>query len=118
MSKYTLLLILNIPFVLFGLYKVLMLYRTKKIGVFHFVIRLGFWFGVLAILGTAQSIYEYLYSHGLTDSTPLSIADVLLVTGVLACLTLVLRLYSKLDKLENRLSLLHEQLSIEMSIKK
>ena len=115
MNKYVLLLVLNLPFVFLGFYKVLMLFRTKKIGKIHFIFRLSFWVGVLLALASAELIYEYLYDHGLTDSTPLSIADVLLVTGVMACLTLILRLYSKLDKLENRVSLLHEKLSIILS---
>lgn len=118
MNKYTLLFILNLPFVVFGFYKVLMLYRTNKIGKIHFIFRLLFWIGILVALGTAESIYAFLYEKGLTDSTPLSIADVVLVTGVLACLTLILRLYSKLDKLENRLSHLHEELSIAISLRK
>jgi len=51
----------------------------------------------------------------LTDSTPLSLPDVVLATGVMLAFSLCIRLYSKFDAMDKRLSDLHEKLSINSS---
>jgi len=117
MDKYELLFILNVPFVFFGVLKTIMAYRTKISSWPAFLLRLLFWLLILLVLIFAGPIYNYLYRHGLTDSTPLSIADVVLTTGVMVCLSLCLRLYGKIDKMDKRLSDLHEKLSIYISTK-
>lgn len=112
MDKYTLLLILNIPFVIFGVLRAIMVYRTQLVSKLNFLFRILIWILMLIALIFAQNIYEYLYSRGLTDSTPLSIADVVLVTGFMFCMFLSFRLYSKIDNLEKQITDLHEKLSI------
>jgi hypothetical protein len=113
-----LLFLLNVPFVLFGLIKATMVYRTQSVSRISFLLRFSLWLVVLAGLIFARPIYEYLSIHGLTDSTPLSLADVVLTTGVVLAMTLVIRLYSKLDQMEKRFSDLQEKLSILYSTDK
>jgi hypothetical protein len=115
MDKYVLLFILNLPFVLFGTLKAVMSYRTRSIDRVIFILRIVFWILILLVLIFAREIYDYLYGRGLTDSTPLSIADVVLATGLMLCLSLCVRLYSKVDAMDKRLSDLHEKLSIYTS---
>lgn len=115
MSKYELLFILNVPFVIFGLLKALMSYRTDKIDGLTFTLRVFFWTLILFVLIFAQEIYNYLFSHGLTDSTPLSLPDVVLATGLMLVFSLSIRLYSKFDAMDKRISDLHEKLSIYVS---
>jgi hypothetical protein len=115
MDKYVLLFILNIPFVLFGYLKTAMLYRTKNTDNLTFVLRMLFWTAILLVLVFSHGIYNYLYDHGLTDSTPLSLPDVVLATGIMVCLSLCVRLYSKVDAMDKRISDLHEKLSVYIS---
>lgn len=117
MSKYTLLILLNLPFVIFGVAKAISAYKKGTVGPMDLAIRLGFWLLVLIGLIFAEEIYDYLVVKGLTDSTPLSIADVVLVTGLSFCLFLILRLYGKLEAQERRFANLHERLSIVLSEK-
>lgn len=117
MDKYVLLFILNVPLVFFGILKSVMVYRTKDVGRITFILRLMFWVLLLLVLIFAHGIYDYLNRHGLTDSTPLSLPDVVLATGVMICLSLCVRLYSKVDAMDKRLSDLHEKLSIYTSNK-
>src|SRR6185312_15794990 len=112
MSKYELLLLLNLPFVIFGLLKALMAYRTKLIDGLTFSLRVLFWLIILAGLIFAEPIYTYLYNHGLTDSSPLSLPDVVLATGLILCLSLCFSAYSKIDAMEKRFSDLHEKISV------
>jgi hypothetical protein len=118
MSKYTLLIILNVPFVLLGIIKALNSFKKGAVGPFDLTLRVGFWVIILVGLFFAENIYNYLVVQGLTDSTPLSIADVVLVTGINFCLFLILRLYTKIELQERRFMELHEKLSIELSASK
>lgn len=115
MDKYALLIILNLPFVIFGFLKAIMMYRdgiVKRIGL---LIRLGFWLVILMGLLFAEPLYKYLFENHLTDTTPLSLADVVLVTGIMLALSLCMRLYAKVDTLEKRLTDLHQETSIKLS---
>lgn len=117
MSKYFLLLIFNLPFVFFGMLKTVMLYRTNKLSMPSFLLRMSFWSIILAGLFFAKHIYNYLVVNNLTDSTPPSIADVVLATGVIFSIFLCVRLYTKLERTEKRLAELHEKTSIILSKK-
>ena len=117
MDKYTLLLILNLPFVFFGYIKATELYQKGSLSRGGLGLRLLFWTLILLVLAFIKPIYNFLFSHNLTNSTPLSIADVVLVTGLNFCLFLCLRLYSKIDILEKQLTDVHEKLSIWTSPK-
>ena len=117
MDKYTLLVLLNTPFVLYGILKALESYKRHIVSQAGLVIRVGFWLTVLAALVFAQLAYDFLANHNLTNSPPLSLADVVLVTGLNFSLFLCMRLYSKVESLERRVSDLHEKLSIKLSRK-
>jgi hypothetical protein len=59
--------------------------------------------------------YQWLQDHHLTDSTPLSIFDVAEITGIILSLTLILRLYTKVDTIEQRIARLNSEASIRLS---
>lgn len=115
MDKYTILIILNTPFVLFGLIKAFEMYKEEIIGRVGLLSRVLFWSIIFAGLIFAEQLYNFLFSNNLTDTTPLSLADVMLVTGVMFSLFLCIRLYAKIDILERRFTELHEELSIELA---
>lgn len=115
MSKYTLLVLLNVPFVVFGVIKSVASYKKGKVTPFGLAARLVFWLLVLLGLVFAEEIYNYLITNGLTDSDPLSIADVVLVTGLSFCLFLIIRLYAKIETQQRRFDALHEKLSVSLS---
>ena len=118
MDKYTILIIFNLPFVIFGIFSALARYKESSLGRLSLLLRLVFW--VLIGLGIifGQQIYDYLVQNDLTNSQPLSLADVVLVTGVNFCLFLSIRAYTRLDHTERRLSDLQEKLSIILSKEK
>lgn len=117
MNKYLLLLLLNVPFVFFGLLKAYVSYGKKTLTLSGLIMRFIFWGIILTGLIFGESIYNYLIVNGLTDSTPLSVPDVLQITGIIVCLSLILRLYTKYETLEHQLVQLHQEMSIELSPK-
>ena len=118
MDKYLLLFLLNIPFVIFGYVKTFSMYKQSIIRRGGLIARLCFWSIILVGLIFNKEIYQYLVNNGLTDSTPISLMDVVLITGLIFCFFLITRAYSKLDNLEKRVTDLHESLSIKTSLKK
>ncbi len=117
MNKYQLLVLLNTPFVLYGLGKAVASYKKGSIQRVGLLVRVVFWLGIVTGLIFAETIYVFLTSYKLTDSAPLSIADVVLVTGVNLSFFLILRIYAKIESLEKHITDLNEKLSIQSSIK-
>ena len=118
MNKYVILIIFNIPFVVFGIVSAMTRYKESSLGRLSLFVRLVFWLVIGFGIIFAQQIYNYLVRNDLTNSQPLSLADVILVTGVDFCLFLTIRIYSRIDQLERRFSDLQEQLSITLSKKR
>lgn len=117
MDKYTLLVILNTPFIIFGILRAFVAYQKKNIKLTGLVGRIIFWVAIFLCLLFAQGIYDFLVVRHLTDSSPLSIIDVITVTGIIFCLSLILRLYAKQDDTERTLTQLQQELSIVLSEK-
>jgi hypothetical protein len=115
MDKYTLLLILNLPFVVFGIIRTLISYKQANLGRLAFSIRFCFWLLILLGLFFSEEIYSFLIQNNLTDSGPLSLPDVIMITGIIFLLFLSVRLYARNEALENKLTDLHESISIEIS---
>jgi len=113
MNKYVVLFVLNIPFVLYGYVKTYIYWESKKSGRIGVFFRLLFWTALLIGLIFTNEIYEYLITHSITNSPPLSLADVVLATALNLTLFLVIRLYSRIDKLENKFTQLVTKLSVE-----
>ena len=112
MSKYLLLVLLNAPFVVYAIVKSIIYYRESIYSRSQLFLRLVFWSGCLAVLLLAKPSYDFLRGNRLTDSTPLSLADVLLTTICFLSLTMIIRLYTRLEKAERKLTDLNEALAL------
>lgn len=117
MNKYNILILLNMPFVIFGLFKTYSLFASGSLSRLAYTIRLIFWLIVAVGILFVKPIYSFLVYRSLTDSLPPSLLDIAEITGIVLCVTICFRLYSKLESTEKRLSDLHEKLSIELSKK-
>lgn len=102
MNKYLVLFILNVPFVIYGYIKVYVYWETKRAGRLGIFIRLVFWTAILGLLVFASKIDTFFIAHKITNSTRLSLPDVVLATGLNLVLFIVIRLYARLDALELR----------------
>ena len=118
MSRYTILVLLNLPLVFAAITNAIVSYNLQHLSRRRFIFKVLFWCLVLVGLIFAEPIYNFLYNEGLTQTEPLSLFDVLLITGVIYVFYLVNRLYVKVDVLERRTHDLHQELSIILSTKK
>jgi hypothetical protein len=117
-SRYLILVLLNLPLVIAAITNAVVSYNLKHLSRQRLILKLGFWIIILIGLIFTQSIYDFLYSEGLTQTEPLSLFDVLQITGIIYVFYLVNRLYVKVDVLERRLQDLHQELSIRLSDRK
>ena len=115
MSKYTLLLVLNTPFIIAGLLNALVSYKMSKISRRRFMFHALLWLSVLAGLIGAHALYQFLFSNHLTDTEPLSLFDVIQITGIILLFFIVNRSRVKLEHLERRVQDLHQELSIRLA---
>ena len=112
MSKYLILIILTTPIVLMGMLNTVVSYNLKRIGKKKLIFRLVLWLSALLIIVFLKPIYESLINQGLTDSDPLSLFDVVMITAIMLLLLISARAHSKIIHLEDKFNRLHRQLSI------
>ncbi len=117
MSRYVLLFLLNLPFILAALLNVTVSYKLRKISKRRYFFYVTFWLAILASLGLASPIYNYLFTRELTQTEPLSLFDVMQITGIVVVLYIASRTRARVDSLERRVNDLHQELSIVLSRK-
>lgn len=107
--------ILNLPFIIAGLLNALVNYKLKRTSKRRFFLQTLLWLVILTGLAAAQPIYEFLFSNKLTDTEPLSLFDVIQITGIVFIFSIAVRTHNKLENLERRVQDLHQELSIRLS---
>lgn len=117
MSRYTILLLLNLPFILVGLMRSTLNYKLHEISKGRYILRVLFWIIIFVGVALAEPIYQFLFSHNLTQTESLSLFDVVQITGIVTLFYIMNRSRSKVEVLERRLQDLHQELSIRLSNK-
>lgn len=117
MSRYVLLFLLNLPFILMAILSAITRYKLKKSSKRRLFAQLALWLTVLAGLALTYPIYSFLSDHELTNTEPLSLFDVVQITAIVIVLYIANRTRARLDTVERRLQDLHQELSIRLSKK-
>ncbi len=112
MSRYLILILLNSPLIAAGILKALVSYKMKRIQKRRFTVRVLLWLVILSGLIFAEPLYVYLFSNNLTRTEPLSLFDVIEITGIIVTLFIANQAFSKADIMERRVQDLHQELSI------
>lgn len=115
MSRYLILLLFNLPFIVIGMVNSLVTYKLGRSSKGKLYARLIFWLVLLSGLILAEPIYEYLHVNGLTVTDSLSLFDVVQITGIIFLIYMTNRNRNKVEALEYRLKNLHQELSIQLS---
>lgn len=117
MSRYLILIILNAPLIIAAMINTLVGYKLKRVSRRRFIFGMAFWLVLLVGLICVEPIYSFLFSNNLTETEPLSLFDVMQITGIIFTLFIANKAYGKVDLLERRVQDLHQELSIELSKK-
>lgn len=118
MSRYLLLFLLNLPFILAALLSTITQFKLRRISRRRMSVQLLLWLAILFGLVIAQPLYEWLYSHEFTETEPLSLFDVIQITAIVMLFYVTNRMRAKLENTERRLNDLHQEISIILSEKK
>lgn len=114
MSKYLLLVLINVPVVLVGVVRAITRYKTKpaRISRSKAIIEAMFWLAIGVGLIFVEPFYNTLLRHNLTDSPSMSIFDVALLTLFVFALLLIVETNEELTALKKTVSRIHERLAI------
>lgn len=115
MSRYLLLVILNLPLVLVALFSTLVDYKMGKFSRKKLIVQALVWVTIFAGLASAKFLYEFLFNNHLTQTEPLSLFDVIQITGIIVVLFIANRSRIRVETLERRVQDLHQELSIRLS---
>jgi len=117
MSRYFLLFLLNLPFVLMGLLSAVTQYKLGRSTKKHAISLISLWVIILVGLSLTEPIYSWLFANNLTVSEPLSLFDVIQITAIVIVFYIANRSIAKVAMLEKRVQDLHQELSIKLSKK-
>ena len=114
MSKYLLLVLINAPIVLIGVVRAITRYKTKpaRISRSKCITEVVFWLAIGVGLSFVEPLYNTLLRHNLTDSPPMSLFDVALLTLFVFALLLIVETNEEITALKKTVSRLHEKLAI------
>ncbi len=118
MSRYLLLLLLNLPFISAAILTAITQYKLKQSSRKRMLIQMFIWVAVATGLAIAQPIYDTLIKNGLTDTDSLSLFDVVQITAIVFIAYIANRLRLKTDVLDHRVKDLQQELSIILSTRK
>lgn len=116
MSRYLLLVLLNLPLILLGILSAISRYKLNHIGKKRLAAQLLLWVFVFFGLTAANTIYTWLFSRNLTNTESLSLFDVIEITAIIFLYYIVSRNRAKLEALERRFRDLHTEISIITSV--
>jgi hypothetical protein len=111
-NKYALLVIVNLPILIIAILGAITSYKTKRSSKRRCIVEVAFWCAVGVLLICIEPIYNALVRHNLTNSAPMSIFDLVLLTLFILCLLLIRKLNEKVTELNKKLSKLHENIVI------
>jgi len=115
MSRYLLLFLLNLPFILIAILSAVTQYKLNRSTKKRLFIQVISWSIVLVGLASAESIYNWLFANGLTHTESLSLFDVIQITAIVVVFYIANRSRAKIEILERRVQDLHQELSIKLT---
>ena len=118
MSRYFLLFLLNLPFIMLAILGAITQYKLNRSSKKRLILQVSGWSLVLIGLASAEFIYNWLFQNKFTQTEPLSLFDVIQITAVVIVFYFANRSRAKIEVLEKRVQDLHQELSIQLSQKK
>ena len=114
-SRFLVLVIINLPIVLIGIVGAITSYKTSRTSKKRCTTEVIGWIIVGIALVLVEPIYNLLIKSHLTSSDSMSIFDVILLTLILLCGLLIIRANEKIALINKKLSRIHEHIAIKES---
>lgn len=117
MSRYLILLVINLPFFILAITSIVTRYKMNRTTRKRATIQLSLWVLLFVCLAVAEPIYHWLFANNFTKTDSLSLFDVVQITAIVFLLYVVNGLSLRVEQTEKRLNDLHQELSIRLSAK-
>lgn len=98
-----------------GILDAVVSYKLNRSSKRRFIFRVTVWIIIFGGLLFTEVIYNFLFSNQLTHTEPLSLFDVIQITGIIFTFFIANQAYTRTDALERRVQDLHQELSIQLS---
>jgi hypothetical protein len=115
MSRYLILFLLNLPFILLAILSAVTQYKLNRSTKKRLITQIAIWLLVLVGLASAETIYNWLFQNNLTRTETLSLFDVIQTTAIVIIFYITNRSRAKIETIEKRVQDLHQELSIRLS---
>ncbi|MGY1708168.1 hypothetical protein ACI8AC_01510 [Geodermatophilus sp. SYSU D00758] len=112
MSKYVLMIVINAPLILIAVLMAVTSYKTRRSTRRRCRILVTFWLSVGVGMLFIEPAYDSLVRANLTDSPPMSLFDIVLLTAIIFLVLLLVQLYERLTTLNRKVSRMHEGIAI------
>jgi hypothetical protein len=112
MSKYVLLVLINSPLIILAVLMAVTGYKTGRSTRRRCGVVVTFWLMVGIGMFFVEPAYDSLVRANLTDSPPMSVFDIILLTGIIFLMLLIVQLYERLTTLSRKVSKMHEGIAI------
>lgn len=112
-SRFLILILINLPVVLIGLISAIVAYKTKQTSKRRYLVEVIGWVVVGFGLVMVEPAYNLLVKNNLTASDSMSIFDIILLTLVLICGLFLVKSNEKISSINNKLSRIHEHVAIK-----
>lgn len=109
-NKYAILVIVNLPLLLIGIVGAITNHKTGRTSRARMIVEIIFWLAIGVFLILLEPLYNTLIRHHLTNSAPMNIFDVGLLTLLILTLLVVKNINEKLSNLNRKISRMHESI--------
>lgn len=92
-------------------------YKLGQLGKPRALKQILFWIALLFVLLTALPVYNYLHNSPLLQSNDLTVLDIIQTTTIVYLIYIINTLRIKIERTEQRLRDLHQELSIKFAEK-
>ena len=113
--RYGILVLLNLPVILFALINLVTRHKVGKINKTKFRKQILLWLITLIVLVSSFPVYNLLSGRPLLDSQELSAFDIVQTTAIIALVYIVNNQRQKSEQTERYLRDFHQELSIKLS---
>lgn len=113
MSKYAILVLINLPLIIVGIIDAITDYKaSRNISKRRCIMQVLFWIFTGLALILVEPLYNTLIKANLTDSPALSLFDVALLTVVVLVIFGLMKMNEKVNVLNKKLSRIHERMAM------
>lgn len=114
--RYVLLVLLNIPIILFAFINLITQYKLHKIEKNRFQRQLAAWTVILLVLICSFPIYNVSMGRPLLESNALDLFDIVQTTAIIYLLYFINHQHRKIELADRLVRDLHQELSIKLSL--